>query len=180
MNRSCRGGGANLAEESGERRTAVGETTELRARHGFTLIELLVVIAIIAVFSGHSFAGCAKGPRSRPPDPMSQQSKQLALACQNYHDTHKCFPSGDIDMGFPPPRSAIRMSPRSTLRSPIGSIGDATAVRYERELHSPAGQPDNLHLGDRAPVGLAVIHPAANRTVDGRLRFDLQRMTSST
>jgi prepilin-type N-terminal cleavage/methylation domain-containing protein/prepilin-type processing-associated H-X9-DG protein len=78
--------------------------TNRKATAGFTLVELLVVIAIIGVLVALLLPAIQAARESARRTQCTNQLRQLAIAFQNHHDTHRHLPTGGwgfMWLGYP-------------------------------------------------------------------------------
>src|SRR5262245_56155384 len=73
---------------------------KLRSRPAFTLFQLLLTLALLAFLAALLFPAVLKVRQAAARAQSTNNLKQIALACHNYHDANGHLPSGNDANNF--------------------------------------------------------------------------------
>jgi prepilin-type N-terminal cleavage/methylation domain-containing protein/prepilin-type processing-associated H-X9-DG protein len=111
----------------------------LSSRRAFTLVELLVVIAIVGILIALLLPAVQAAREAARRAQCTNNLKQIGLALHNYHDVHRAFPFGHLNV----PTSLSDITPKPGMSFGWGWI----AVILPQMEQSPAS--DALRVGFR-------------------------------
>lgn len=131
-----------------------------RSRPAFTLVELLVVVGIVGLLIGLLLPAVQKVRDAANRVSCGNNLKQLGLALQNYHDTHRHFPPGMSYAGGRDPRPFLSWHARLLPYLGQEALWQSTEAAFARDrdfLHVPP------HVVGTVPVP-AFACPSDSRT----------------
>ncbi len=135
---------------------------------GFTLVELLVVIAIIGTLVALLLPAVQGARESARKSNCTNNIRNLALACQQYHDSQQSYPSGWIV-------NAPGNDPRMGVEGNEGWGWGALILPYidQRNLHRDLAV-GSMRLGGQSPVRYVL----AGNNPDSRLEGNIPNMSN--